>query len=68
MNPLRGLSDNAKGILLISGGTILLLNNMHIISINALVTAGAIVMIVMGAILSKAHKKILGLFKKHDSI
>lgn len=65
-NPLNHISDNAKGILLMVGGALLLFNTLGIMErgLNLLIIVGAITMIVVGGMLSKVYEKIHSVLKK----
>lgn len=71
-NPLTNLSDSAKGILLIIGGSALVLNYLGFIELlDTIIAIVGLVMIVIGAVMAKLHEKIYLMIKKdknnHDN-
>lgn len=66
-NLFANLSTNIKGILLIVGGSVLVLNYFGFIEIlDSIIALGGVVMIIAGIMMTNLHEKVYSLVKKEN--
>lgn len=68
MKLLTNLSNQSKGILLIIGGTVLLLNSFGFIErLDVFIGIGGALMIIIGIMMARFHEKVYVLLKKEGN-